>query len=65
MDGPVGIDRAARSHQRLPDNLTAEDPHPTLVRARSAKKISLYLLQLQHADEIGDHRGRFLLVGRD
>ena len=50
----LGIHRAARRHQSLPDDLSAEDPLPARLRRASAKQVHLELFKIQDSEKVGD-----------
>ncbi len=50
----VGLDGARGGDQRLPDDLTAENPLPTILRAATAEEVVLERLQVEDAEQVLD-----------
>ena len=50
------VDGTPRGDERLAGDLAAEDPLAILIRAQSAKKVHLKLLEFQEVDQIVERR---------
>ena len=48
----VGVDRAARGHERLREHLAAEDPLAVAVEALTPEQVDLERLEVEQVDEI-------------
>ena len=55
MHRALGLDRAARGHQRLPEHLPAEHLRTADVAALAAEQVDLEPLEIEQLQQVGEH----------
>ena len=56
MHRAIGLDRAARGHQRLPEHLPAEHLRAADVAADTPEQVDLQPLEVEQLEQVGEHR---------
>ena len=56
MHRAIGLDRAARGHQRLPEHLPAEHLRAAYVAADTPEQVDLQPLEVEQLEQVGEHR---------